>query len=113
MHTLINHVQLIGNIGQEPETINLDSGKKLVRFPLATNEDYRDADGNKQSETNWHPIVAWNGTGDIVEKYATKGSRVGIVGKLRQRSYETEDGTKKYVTEVKAVEVLLLDGKKK
>ncbi|HZJ19892.1 MAG TPA: single-stranded DNA-binding protein [Pricia sp.] len=112
MHTLINHVNLIGNIGQEPQVTTLESGSKVVRFSLATNENYRDSDGNKQEETNWHTIVAWNGVGEIIEKYATKGSKVGIVGKLRTRSYETEDGNQRYVTEVRANEVLLLDGKK-
>jgi len=111
MHTLINHVQLIGNIGQEPETTNFENGNKVVKFSLATNESYRDGEGIKQQETNWHSIVAWNGTGEVIEKYAGKGSRVGVVGKLRHRSYETKEGEKRYVTEIKATEVLLLDSK--
>lgn len=111
MHTLINHVQFIGNIGQDPVTTNLDNGSKLVRFSLATNEGYKDAEGNKQTETNWHTIVAWGNVADIVEKYTKKGSKIGVVGKVRTRTYETEDGDKRYVTEIRANEILLLDSR--
>ncbi len=103
-----NHVQLIGNVGQDPTITNLESGKKVARFSVATNENYKDSKGEKQTDTNWHNIVAWGKTAEIIEKYVTKGKEIGISGKLKTRSYETEDGNQRYVTEVEAQEILLL-----
>ena len=111
MSTIKNHVQLIGNVGQEPTITNLESGKKVARLSLATNENYKNGNGEKQTDTNWHTIVAWGKTADIIEKFVDKGKEIGIVGKLKTRSYETTDGDKRYVTEIVANEVLLLNGK--
>lgn len=112
MNTIKNHVQLIGNVGQEPTITNLESGKKIARFSLATNEYYKDGKGEKQTDTNWHTVVAWGKTAEIIEKYVNKGKEVGIVGKLKTRSYEAEDGNQRYVTEVEANEILLLGSSK-
>lgn len=111
MTTLRNKVQLIGNLGNAPEIINLDSGKKLAKFSLATNENYKNAQGEKQTETQWHNIVAWNKTAELVEKYVEKGKEIAIEGKLTSRSYEDKDGNKRYVTEVIVSELLLLGNK--
>ncbi|PJX21928.1 single-stranded DNA-binding protein [Psychroflexus sp. S27] len=111
MSALKNHVQLIGNVGQEPTITNLESGKKVARFSLATNEYYKDKEGNKQTDTNWHTIVAWGKTADIVEKYVVKGKEVGVSGKLKSRSYTTDANEQRYVTEVVADEILLLRSK--
>ena len=111
MSTLKNHVQLIGNVGQEPTITNLESGKKVARFSLATNEYYKDAKGEKQTETNWHTVVAWGKTAEIIEKYVAKGKEVGVAGKLKTRTYTTDDGNERYVTEVLADEILLLGSK--
>ena len=92
MNTLRNKVQLIGNLGNDPEIINLESGKTLAKFSIATNESYKDANGQKQTNTNWHNIVAWGKTADIIEKYVAKGKEVAIEGKLTSRSYETKEG---------------------
>ncbi|MHA7941688.1 single-stranded DNA-binding protein [Formosa sp. 3Alg 14/1] len=108
MSTIKNHVQLIGNVGQEPVITNLESGKKVARFSLATNEHYKNADGEKQTETTWHTIVTWGKSAEIIEKYAGKGKELGISGKLKSRSYEAEDGGTRYVTEIVADEILLL-----
>jgi single-strand DNA-binding protein len=108
MSTLKNHVQLIGNVGQEPTITNLESGKKVARFSLATNENYKNSKGEKQTDTNWNTIVAWGKTAEIIEKFAGKGKEIGIVGKLKTRSYTTEDGNQRYVTEVETKEILLL-----
>ncbi len=108
MSTLKNHVQLIGNVGQEPTITNLESGKKVARFSLATNEYYKDAKGEKQTETNWHTVVAWGKTAEIIEKFVVKGKEVGVTGKLKSRSYEDKEGIKRYVTEIEANEILLL-----
>jgi single-strand DNA-binding protein len=111
MSTLRNKVQLIGNLGNDPEIITLESGQKLAKFSLATNESYKDSDGQKQTKTDWHNLIAWGKTADIVEKYITKGKEIAIEGKLTNRSYETKEGEKRYVTEVTVNEILMLGNK--
>ena len=111
MNTLRNKVQLIGNLGNNPEIITLDSGKKLAKFSIATNESYKNASGEKVTDTQWHNVVAWNKTAEIIERYLEKGNEVAVEGKLTSRSYETKEGEKKYITEVVANEVLMLGGK--
>ena len=111
MGTIKNQVQLIGNVGQEPTVTNLEGGKKVARFQMATNEHYKNAKGEKVQNTDWHTIVAWGKTADIVEKFVGKGKEVGVVGKLKARDYTAADGTKRYVTEVVADEILLLGSK--
>lgn len=92
MSTLRNTVQLIGHVGNDPEIVNLESGKKLAKFSIATNESYKNAKGEKVTDTQWHNIVAWGKTADLVENYVPKGKEVGIEGKLTSRSYEDKDG---------------------
>ncbi|CAL2104136.1 Single-stranded DNA-binding protein [Tenacibaculum sp. 190130A14a] len=108
MSTLKNKVQLIGNVGQEPTITTLESGKKVVRLSLATNENYKNSNGEKQTDTNWHNIVAWGKTADIIEKYVNKGKEIAVEGKLTSRSYEDKEGVKRYVTEVVVSEILLM-----
>ncbi|HET8885859.1 MAG TPA: single-stranded DNA-binding protein [Salinimicrobium sp.] len=111
MSTLRNKVQLIGNVGNDPEIVNLETGKKLAKFSIATNETYKNAKGEKVTDTQWHNIVAWGKTAEIIENYVPKGKEVAIEGKLTSRSYEDKEGVKKYVTEVVCNELLLLGGK--
>lgn len=111
MSTMKNQVQLIGNVGQEPTITNLDSGKKVARLSLATNENYKNAKGEKRTDTQWHNLVAWGKTAEIIEKYVDKGKEIAIVGKLSSRSYEDNEGVKRYVTEIVVNEILLLGGK--
>ena len=111
MSTLKNHVQLIGNVGQEPTITNLESGKKVVRFSIATNEHYKNNKGEKVQSTDWHTVVAWGKTAQIIENYVGKGKEIALTGKLRTRSYTTDDGNQRYVTEVEANEILLLGSK--
>jgi len=111
MSTIRNHVQLIGNVGQEPIITNLESGKKVARFSLATNEYYKTKKGEKEQSTEWHTVVAWGKTADIIENYVVKGKEVGVTGKLKTRNYEDKEGVKHYVTEVEANEILLLGTK--
>ena len=108
MNTLRNKVQLIGNLGNDPEIINLESGKTLAKFSIATNESYKNAKGEKITDTQWHNIVAWGKTAEIIEKYVSKGKEVAVEGKLTSRSYETKEGEKRYVTEVVCNELLML-----
>ena len=111
MSNLTNRVQLIGNLGQAPVITNLDGGKKIAKFSIATSETYTNKQGEKVSDTHWHNIVAWNKTAEIIEKYVAKGNKVGIDGKLTSRSYDDKDGVKRYITEVVCNEVLLLTNK--
>ena len=111
MNTLRNKVQLIGNLGNDPEIINLESGRTLAKFSIATNENYKNSEGEKVTETQWHNVVAWGKTAEIIEKYVTKGKEVVIEGKLTNRSYETKEGEKRYVTEVVCNELLMLGTK--
>lgn len=112
MYALKNKVQLIGNLGNAPEVKTTESGKKLARFSVATNESYRNAKGEKVTETTWHNLVAWGKVAEIAEKYLTKGKEVAIEGKLINRSYTDKDGNKKYITEVEVNEILMFGGDK-
>jgi len=108
MNTLRNKVQLIGNLGNDPEIITLDSGKKLAKFNVATNETYKNASGERVTDTQWHRVIAWGKTADIIEQYITKGKEVAVEGKLSHRSYEDKEGNKRYATEVVCNELLML-----
>lgn len=105
---LRNQVQLIGNLGRDPEIKKLDSGKVMASMRLATNSIYTDADGNRVNDTQWHQVVAWGNTAKVAEKYLHKGSEVALQGKLVHRSYDDKDGQKRYVSEVIANELVLL-----
>ena len=111
MSTLRNKVQLIGNLGKAPEIITLDSGKKLAKFSLATNETSNNAQGEKVTDTQWHNVIAWNKTAEIVEKYLDKGKEIAIEGKLTSRSYDDKEGNKRYITEVVCDELVMLGSK--
>jgi len=108
MNTIRNKVQLIGNLGQDPEIRTFDNGKAVVRFPLATTDSYRDPEGKKITETQWHQLVAWGGLAKTIGKYLVKGSEVAVEGKLTHRSYEDKEGKKKYITEVVLTDLVML-----
>lgn len=97
----VNKVILIGNLGKDPEVITFDTAKKAT-FPLATTEFFKNKDGQKVEQTDWHNIVCWRGLADIAEKILRKGTHVYIEGKLHTRSWEDKDGNKRYITEVLA-----------
>ena len=111
MYALKNKVQLIGNLGAKPEIKDTENGKKLAQFNIATSESYRNAKGEKVTETQWHRIVAWGKLAEIAEKYLDKGKEVAIEGKLVNRSYSDKDGNKKYITEIQLNELLMLGAK--
>lgn len=94
MNSLRNKVQLIGNLGNDPEIITLENGTKLAKFSIATNESYKNAKGEKVTDTQWHNIVAWGKLAEISEDFLSKGKEVMIEGKLTNRSYETNEGEK-------------------
>ncbi len=113
MYALKNKVHLIGHLGNAPEIKTLESGKKMAKFSMATNENYRNAKGEKVTETQWHNLVAWGKLAEIAEKYLAKGKEVAVEGKLVSRSYNDKDGNKKFFTEIQVNELLLLGAKAK
>ena len=110
MYALKNKVQLIGNLGTNPEVKTFESGKKVANFRMATSEIYRNAKGEKVKETQWHNLVLWGKLAEIAEKYLATGKEVAIEGKLINRSYNDKDGNKKYITEIQVNELLMLGG---
>ncbi|MGN6493326.1 MAG: single-stranded DNA-binding protein [Agriterribacter sp.] len=111
MNALQNKVQLIGNLGSNPDVSNTESGKKKARVSIATNEVYRNAKGESIKETQWHNAIAWGKNAELIEKYLSKGSKVAIEGKLVNSSYVDKDGIKRYVTDIQIREILMLGNK--
>lgn len=111
MNAIKNKVQLIGHLGQAPEVKMIGEGKKLANLNVATNETYKNAKGEKVTETQWHHVVAWGKLAEIAEKYLVKGSEVAIEGKLINKNYTDKQGIKRYVTEIQANELLILTKK--
>lgn len=113
MYNLRNRIQLIGHLGAAPEVKTMESGKKLARFSLATNENYTNADGERVKETTWHTLVAWGKTADLAEKFLQKGSEIVAEGKLLNRSFTDKQGAKKSAFEIEVHEIVLLGGREK
>ncbi len=108
----VNKVILIGNLGKDPEVRRLENGAVVANFPLATSESYVDrTTGERRESTDWHTIVLWRGLAEVAEKYARKGTKVYIEGKLKNRSWTDKDGNTRYTTEVLADEMTLLTPK--
>ena len=100
MNNLRNRVQLIGNLGTTPEVIDLKEGKKLVKLTLATNDTYKNKNGETIKETQWHNLTVFGNLAEIAEQHLEKGKEVCIEGKLNNRTYEDKYGNKRYVTEI-------------
>ena len=111
MNALRNTVQLIGRLGQDPEIVSFPDGNKLAKFSMATDDSYKDKNGNKVERTYWHNVVVRGGLVDVVEKYVAKGKEIAIEGKLTNRSWDDKDGKKQYMTEIYCNGLLLLGGK--
>lgn len=109
MSRSLNKVQLIGNLGKDPELKYTPSGVAVATFSIATSESWKDQDGNQQEKTEWHNIVAWRKLAEICGEYLKKGKKVYIEGKMQTRNYE-KDGIKRYVTEIVADQLIMLDG---
>jgi single-strand DNA-binding protein len=108
MNAMKNRVQLIGHVGNDPEIKTFEGGRKLASMTIATNDSYKNEKGEKVEQTEWHKVVAWGKTADIIEKYVTKGKEIAVEGKLTHRSYDDKNGEKRYITEVVVTEVILL-----
>ncbi|GAA3778442.1 single-stranded DNA-binding protein [Corallibacter vietnamensis] len=108
MNTLRNKVQLIGRLGQDPEIVNFDNGNKIAKFSLATDDSYKDKNGNKVERAYWHNIIVRGGLVKVVENYISKGQEIAVEGKLTNRSWEDKEGKKHYTTEIVCNELLML-----
>ena len=107
----VNKVILVGNLGKDPEVKYLDNGVAVANFSLATTENYKNKEGEKVSQTEWHNIVLWRGLAEVAEKYLKKGANVYIEGKIKTRKWEDKDGNTRYNTEILADNMTML-GKK-
>ncbi|WP_413533494.1 single-stranded DNA-binding protein [Empedobacter brevis] len=108
MSTLRNKVQLIGNVGSNPEVKTLENEKKFAKFSLATNESYTNSKGEKVQQTTWHNLVAYGSIVNVIEKHVEKGKQLAIEGKLTYRDYQDKDGQQKSITEIIIDEIVLL-----
>ncbi|MEP2774212.1 MAG: single-stranded DNA-binding protein [Fulvivirga sp.] len=111
MKNLRNSVQLIGRLGKDPEVKTLENGNMIATFSIATSDYYKNAEGEKVEDTQWHNVVAWGKKAELVSSYLKKGNEVAIEGKLIHRNYETSNGEKRYVTEVNMNEMVMFGGK--
>ena len=111
MNALKNKVQLIGNLGMDPEIKILEGEKKLAKMSIATNNSYKNAQGELVKETQWHNLIAWGKTAEIFEKQIKKGREIAVEGKLINRNFIDKEGLKRYVTEIQVNEVLILGNK--
>ncbi|MBU0765252.1 MAG: single-stranded DNA-binding protein [Bacteroidetes bacterium] len=100
MNTLRNRVQLIGNLGMDPVVKESGNGKTFARFSIATSDVYRNTEGKKVNNTEWHNLIVWGGLAETAAKYLKKGHEVAVEGKLKHRSYENSEGAKRNITEV-------------
>ena len=97
---MINKVILLGNVGKDPDVRHLDNNATVARFSLATSESYKNKNGEKITNTEWHNIVAWRSHAEFAGKYIKKGTLLYVEGKIRTRSWDDKDGNKRYTTEV-------------
>tara|TARA_B100001778_G_C18552607_1_gene613827 strand:+ start:268 stop:702 length:435 start_codon:yes stop_codon:yes gene_type:complete len=104
----VNKVILVGNLGKDPEVRYLDSGIAVANFTLATTENYKNKQGERVSQTEWHNIVLWRGLAEVAEKWLKKGSSIYVEGKIRNRKWEDKDGNTRYNTEVLADNMTML-----
>ncbi|ASS49516.1 MAG: single-stranded DNA-binding protein [Candidatus Fluviicola riflensis] len=108
----VNKVILIGNLGKDPEIRRLENGVVVANFPLATSETFVDkVTGERRETTDWHTIVLWRGLAEVAEKYARKGQKIYVEGKLKNRSWQDKDGNTRYTTEVLGESMTLLTPK--
>ena len=109
--SLRNKVTLIGHTGKDVEVVNFENGGIKASVTLATNDYYTNAQGERVEETQWHNLVAFGKVAEIMQKYVTKGKEIAVEGKLTYRSYDTQDGQKRYITEIRIDELVLLGSK--
>lgn len=111
MKSLRNSVQLIGNLGMDPEVKQVANGGKLVRFSIATSDTYKNQQGEKVTDTQWHNLVIWGGLAEVAEKYLKKGNQVAVEGRLETNSYDDKSGNRKFFTQIRVNDLVMLGGK--
>lgn len=104
----VNKVILVGNVGREVELRHTPAGVAVARFSVATNERWRDKNGQRQEHTEWHTVVVWGRLAEFCQQYITKGRQVYVEGSLRTRTYDDERGNRRYFTEIRAQAIQLL-----
>ncbi|MCF8365368.1 MAG: single-stranded DNA-binding protein [Bacteroidales bacterium] len=108
MRSLRNSVQLIGNLGMDPEVKEVSNGNKMARFSLATSETYNKPNGEKVTDTQWHNLIIWGKLADVAEKYLKKGKQIAVEGKLETTSYDDKEGKRKFFTQVNVNDLVML-----
>jgi single-strand DNA-binding protein len=116
MSRSLNRVQLIGNLGKDPDVRSTSNGGRVANFTLATSRSWNSPAGERQEKTEWHNCVAWNGKGggglaDVVERYCKKGKQVFVEGEIEYRQYQDKEGQTRYITEIRVRELILLGGR--
>ncbi len=108
----VNKVILIGHLGRDPEVTSFENGVKKATFTLATTESYKNKEGQRVDQTEWHNIVLWRGLAEVAQSYLKKGNQVFIEGRIKTRSYDDKDGNKRYITEILADNMTMLGGRR-
>ncbi|MBE0638648.1 MAG: single-stranded DNA-binding protein [Bacteroidales bacterium] len=111
MKSLRNSVQLIGNLGMDPEVKQVSNGNKMARFSLATSETYKNEKGEKVTDTQWHNLIIWGGLAEVAEKYLKKGKQIAVEGRLETNTYDDKEGNRKFYTQIVVNDLVMLDGK--
>ena len=111
MKSLRNSVQLIGNLGMDPEVKQVSNGNKMARFSLATSDTYKNQKGEKVTDTQWHNIVIWGSLAEVAEKFLKKGNQIAVEGRLETTSYDDKEGKRKFFTQINVNDLVMLDGK--
>lgn len=109
----VNKVILVGHLGKDPEIMTFDNGVKKASFSLATTESYKNKEGQRVDQTEWHNIVLWRGLAEIAETYLKKGSLIYLEGRIRTRQWEDQTGNKRYSTDIEGLDFKMLSSKPK
>lgn len=108
MKSLRNSVQLIGNLGMDPEVKQVSNGNKMARFSLATSETYKNEKGEKVTDTQWHNLIIWGGLAEVAEKYLKKGKQIAVEGRLETNTYDDKEGNRKFYTQIVVNDLVML-----
>lgn len=108
MKSLRNSVQLIGNLGMDPEVKQVANGNKMARFSLATSETYKNEKGEKVTDTQWHNLIIWGGLAEVAEKYLKKGKQIAVEGRLETNTYDDKEGNRKFYTQIVVNDLMML-----
>ena len=111
MSRSLNRVQIIGNLGTDPELRSTPSGARVANLSVATSRRWNDRQGQPQEKTEWHRVIFWEKLAEVCEKYLKRGDRVYVEGSIEYRQYEGKDGQTRYITEIRGREMIMLGGR--